>query len=79
MEPGHLALFLTFSVELIGALGIIEGLHRRRHERLQKKIEALAKFHVEHEMLIYFFCEMSGRNRWDLPTRHTNGTLRGQD
>jgi len=79
MEPGHLVILLTLSAELITALATIEALHVRRHRRLQKKIEALAKFHVEHEMLIDFFCEMSGRNRSDLPTRHTNGTLRGQD
>jgi hypothetical protein len=39
--------------------------------RLERK---LIKLLIEHEMLIDFLCDMTGKDRSDLPTRH-NGIL----
>ena len=48
-----------------------------KHMRaLRREVRDLVILRVEHEQLIDMLCDIKGIKRGDLPTRHTDGTLR---
>ena len=66
MTVEHIGLALTVVTVILA----LHAANMRRLKRLEKHFETLAKFHVEHEMLIDFYCEHKHISRRDLPTRH---------
>lgn len=60
-------------------LTVVLALHAfnvKRLKELRKEIRKLTVLGVEHEMLVDFMCEMTGRKREDMATRHANGMIK---
>lgn len=63
---------------LLAALAPAFGAVLHQLSKVRKEVRRLAKFEIEHEMLVDMYCDHKGIKRGDLPTRHTNGAIKSE-
>jgi hypothetical protein len=75
LEPGHLGLLLS----VLSVLLALHAFNAKRLKEMNRNIKKLMLMRVEHEFLIDLLCDITGKKRSDLPTRHPDGRLIDSD